>query len=216
MKIKTGFIINLAAVVSFAGCASTPKESVSWEKKKGVTIIHHRSHTSKGLVDQIDALGKNGAVSRAEIHVYDVGRYVDASGNMHEAHQIYRVAESSHPLLLLPKGVHSSGPKTVYTPPNYTPMPNDQRINDAILEAKKAKEKLEAEQKQIQDRLAQDNNLRGELQAQIDENERLKAQIAAGMSTPKHGDQQQSQSDAEKAAQAAVDPLVRWGQQIQQ
>jgi hypothetical protein len=153
-------------------------------------------------------------VSRAEIHVYDVGRYVDGNGNLHEAHQIYRVAQSSHPLLMLPKGVHSSGPKTLYTPPNYTPMPNDQRINDAILEAKKAKEKLEAEQKQIQDRLAQDNNLRGELQAQIDENERLRAQIEAGMNTPKHGGQQ-PQSEAEKAAQAAVDPLVQWGKNQQ-
>jgi hypothetical protein len=215
MKIKTGFTISLAAVVSLSGCASTSKESVSWEKKQGVTIIHHRSHTSKGLVDRIDALGKNGVVSRAEIHVYDVGRYLDGNGDLHEAHQIYRVAQSSHPLLMLPKGVHSSGPKTVYTPPNYTPMPNDQRINDAILEAKKAKEKLEAEQKQIQDRLAQDNNLRGELQAQIDENERLRAQIEAGMNTPKHRDQQ-PQSEAEKAAQSAVDPLAEWGQKAQQ
>jgi hypothetical protein len=57
---------------------------------------------------------------------------------------MYRVAQSSHPLLMLPKGTHSSGPKTVYTPPNYTPMPNDQRINDAIVETKKAKDKLEA------------------------------------------------------------------------
>ena len=119
---------------------------------------------------------------------------------------------------MLPKGTHPSGPKTVYTPPNYTPMPNDQRINDAITETKKAKEKLEAEQKEIQDRLAQDNNLRGELQQEVEENESLKEQIAAGMSTPKHGDrqQQQPQSDAEKAAQAAVDPLVQWGEKIQQ
>src|SRR5207249_596158 len=136
------------------------KESVSWEKKKGVTIIHHRRRNPTGLVDRIDALGKNGVVSRAEIHVYDVGRYVDGNGNMHEAHQVYRVAQLSHPLLMLPKGTHPSGPKTVYTPVNYTPMPNDQRINEAILETKKAKEKLEAEQKEIQDRLAQDNNLR--------------------------------------------------------
>jgi hypothetical protein len=215
MKIKIGFITSFAAVAVLAGCASSPTESVSWEKKNGVTIIHHRKRTFEGLVDRIDALGKNGVVSRAEIHVYDVGRYVDANGNMHEAHQIYRVEQSSHPLLMVPKGTHPSGPNTVYTPPNYTPMPNDQRINDAITETKKAKEKLEAEQKEIQNRLAQDNNLRSELQAQIDENERLREQIAAGMNTPKHQDQQQAQSAAEKAAQAAVDPLVQWGQQQQ-
>jgi predicted RNase H-like nuclease (RuvC/YqgF family) len=96
-------------------------------------------------------------------------------------------------------------------------MPNDQRLNDAITEARKAKEKLEAERKQIQDRLAQDNNLRGELQAQIDENERLRAQIDAGMSARKHSEQSPSptQTDAEKAAQAAVDPLLQWGEKQQ-
>ena len=115
---------------------------------------------------------------------------------------------------MLPKGTHPSGPRTVYTPPNYSQMPKDQRINDAVSEANKAKEKLETAEKQVQERLNEDNNLRGELQAQIDENERLKAQIEAGMST-KHGDQP-AQTDAEKAAQAAVDPLVQWGKQVQQ
>jgi type IV secretory pathway VirB10-like protein len=216
VKIKIGFITSFAVVMALGGCATT-KESVSWEKNNGVTIVHHRSRTSSGLVDRIDALGKNGVVSRAEIHVYDVGRYVDSSGNMHEAHQMYRVAQSAHPLLMLPKGTHPTGPRTVYAPPNYRPMPNDQRINDAITEARKAKEKLEAERKQIEDRLAQDNNLRGELQAQIDENERLRAQIDAGMSARKHSEQSPTptQTDAEKAAQAAVDPLVQWGEKQQ-
>ena len=120
--------------------------------------------------------------------VYDVGRYVDSSGNIHEAHQIYRVAQSSHAVLMLPKGTHPSG-------------------------AKRAKEKLEAAQQQVQKRLNEDNNLRGELQAQIDENERLRAQIEAGMSA-KH--EQPAQTDAEKAAASAVDPLVQWGKQVQQ
>ena len=188
MKIKIHFITSFAVVVALGSCATT-KESASWEKNKSVTIVHHRSRTSSGLVDRIDALGKNGVVSRAEIHVYDVGRYIDSGGNVHEAHQIYRVAQSSHPLLTLPKGTHPTGPRTVYTPPNYTPMPNDQRINDGITETRKAKEKLEAERKQIEDRLAQDNNIRGELQTQIDENERLRAQIDAGMSARKHSEQ---------------------------
>jgi hypothetical protein len=96
-------------------------------------------------------------------------------------------------------------------------MPNDQRINDAISETNKAKDKLEAEQKEIQERLAQDNNLRSELQAQIDENERLRAQIDAGMSAGKHSVQSAApaQTDAEKAAQAAVDPLLQWGREQQ-
>jgi hypothetical protein len=175
MKIRIGFITSFAAVVTLAGCSTTHQESVSWEKKKGVTIVHHRSRTSSGLVDRIDALGKNGVVSRAEIHIYDVGRYVDSNGNMHEAHQIYRVAQSSHPILSLPKGAQPTGPRTVFAPPNYTLPPKDQRINDAVAEAQRAREELEAAKKQVQARLDQDNNLRGELQAQIGENERLKA-----------------------------------------
>ena len=62
----------------------------------------------------------------------------------------------------------------------------------------------------------QDNNLRGQLQAQIDENERLKAQVNAGMSTPSQGQKPAPESDAQKAAQADVDPLRQWGQQVQQ
>ena len=213
MKKRVLLAICLVGVCHLTSCSTTQPESVTFEKKGKVTIVHHRRRTSSGLVDRIDALGKNGVVSSAEIHVYDVGRYIDSSGNIHEAHQMYRVAQSSRPNLMLPKATHPSGPKTVYTPPNYTPMPQDQRINDAVSEANKAKEKLEAAQRQVQERLNEDNNLRGALQAQIDENERLKAQIEAGMST-KHGDQP-AQTDAEKAAQAAVDPLVQWGQQTQ-
>jgi hypothetical protein len=214
MKVRIGFITSFAAVAILAGCASSTKESDTWEKKDGVTIVHHRSRTSSGLVDRIDALGKNGIVSRAEVHVYDVGRLPHGENGMDEAHRYYRVVQSSHPILSLPAGTHPGGPRTVYAPPNYTPPPTDQRINDAVAEADKAKEKLQAAEKQVQDRLSQDNNLQGELQAQIDENERLKTQIEAGMSA-KH-EKASAQTDAEKAAQAAVDPLVTWGKQVQQ
>jgi hypothetical protein len=205
--------VCLAGLCYLAGCASTP-ESVSTEHKGKVLIVHHRRHANGQLVDRIEAINSKGVVSQAEIHAYDVGRYVDSSGNIHEAHQMYRVAQSSHPVLMLPKGTRSSGPRTVYTPPNYSPLPKDQRITDAVSEADKAKEKLEAAEKQVQQRLNEDNNLRGELQAQIDENDRLKAQIEAGMSA-KHPDQP-VQSDAQKAAQADVDQLIQWGKGQQQ
>jgi len=210
MKKRALLLIGLVGLCHLTSCST--QESVSFEKKKGVIIVHHRRRTSSGLVDRIDTLGKNGVVSSAEIHVYDVGRYVDSTGNIHEAHQMYRVAQSSHPLLMLPKATHPSGPRTVYTPPNYTPMPKDQRINDAVAEANKAKGQLETAKKQVQQRLNDDNNLRGALQAEIDENERLKLQIEAGMSA-KHGDQP-AQTDAEKAPQAATDSLIKWGSNI--
>ena len=203
------------AVVSVAGCASTP-ESVTTEHKGKVTIVHHRRRTSNGLVDKIEAINPNGLVTEAEVHVYDIGRLPHGDDGVDEAHRYYRVVQSQRPNLMLPKGTHPTGPRTVYTPPNYVPPPKDERINDAVAEAKLAKEKLEAAAKQVQDRLKEDNNLRGELQAQIDENQRLQDQINAGMNTPKHSTQAPPQSDAQKAAEAAVDPLVQWGQNVQQ
>jgi hypothetical protein len=73
---------------------------------------------------------------------------------------------------------------------------------------------LEAATKEVQSRLQKDNVLRGELQDQIDENQRLRDQLNAGMSTPKHP--APAQSDAEKAAQSGVDSLAAWGRQVQQ
>ena len=81
-------------------------------------------------------------------------------------------------------------------------------------EAKKAKEKLEAAAAQVQDRLKEDNNLRGELQAEIDENQRLQDQINAGFNTPQH-EKPAPQTEAQKAAESAIDPLVQWGQKVE-
>ena len=83
-------------------------------------------------------------------------------------------------------------------------------------EAKQAKEKLEAAAAQVEDRLKEDNDLRGEFQAQIDENQRLQDQINAGFANRRTLLLQKPapQSEAEKAAEAAVDPLVQWGQKV--
>lgn len=205
------FIISAAAL---AGCAAPSYQSVTIEKKGKVTIVHHRRKTSNGAVDHIEAISASGAYSSADIHVYDVGRLVDSSGNVHEAHRMYRLEQSARPNLMLPKPTHPTGPRSVYTPTNYTPMPNDQRISDAVAEANKAKQRLDAATKEVQTRLQQDNALRGQLQDQIDENQQLRDQLNAGMATPKH--QPQGQSDAEKAAQSSTDPLAAWGRQVQQ
>ena len=210
MKIK--YLVLSISLVALAGCATGP-EAVSVEKHKGVTVVHHRRHTSNGAVDRIEAISASGAYSQAEIHVYDVGRLVDANGNVHEAHRIYRTVQSLRPNLMLPRNTQPTGPRTAFTVPNYTPLPKDQRINDAITEAKAAKERLDAAAKKIEGRVAEDNALRGELQDQIDENQRLRNQLEAAMNTPKH---QAAQSDAEKAAQSSTDSLAAWGRQVQQ
>jgi hypothetical protein len=176
-------------------------------------IVHHRRRTNNGLVDKIEAINPSGVVTQAEVHVYDIGRLPHGDSGIDEAHRYYRIVQSERPNLMPPKATHSTGPRTVYAPPNYVPPPKDQRINDAVAEAKRAKEKLEAAEKQVQERLKEDNNLRGELQAQIDENQRLQDEINAGMNTPKHT-QPAPKTDAQRAAEATVDPLVQWGQKV--
>ena len=208
------FLISIA-VLAMVGCASNQRVSVTTEHKGKITVIHHRTRDSKGLVDKIEAIDAKGAVTQAEVHVYNVGRYVDGSGDIHEAHKVYRTVQSSRPNLMLPRTV-SGGPRTTYAPPNYVPPPKDQRINDAVAEANKAKEKLEAAAAQIQDRLKADNALRGQLQTQIDENQRLQDQINAGMNTPAHPQPSPSPTAADRAAQNDVDPLKAWGAQVQQ
>jgi hypothetical protein len=213
-KMRINHLVLSISLAVLSGCAATGPESVMVEKHKGVTVVHHRRHTSTGAVDRIEAISAGGAYSSAEIKVCDVGRYIDSSGNVHEVHQMYRVVQSERPNLMLPRKTHPTGPRTVFTPPNYTPPPNDQRITDAVAEANKAKEKLEAATREVQSRLQQDNVLRGELQDQIDENQRLRDQLNAGMNTPKH--EAPGQSDAEKAAQSSADQLAAWGKQVQQ
>jgi hypothetical protein len=211
MKIK--YLVLSISLIALAGCAATAPQSVSIEKKGKVTIVHHRRKTSNGAVDHIETINASGAWSAADIHVYDVGRYIDSSGNVHEAHQMYRVVQSTRPNLMLPRNTHPTGPRTALTAPNYTAPPKDQRINDAIAEAKAAKERLDTAAKKIEGRVAEDNALRGQLQDQIDENQRLRNQLEAAMNTPKH---QAAQSDAEKAAQSSTDSLAAWGRQVQQ
>jgi hypothetical protein len=206
----------LGLALFFCGCAA--KEQVYWEKKKGTVIVHHIRRTYNGTRDRTESLTAN-TVTPAEIHVYDLGRMPDGNGGMHEAHRFYRVVQSEMFDLRLPaedSARLSKGPKTVFTPPNYSPPPKSQRINDALAEAKEAKDKLDGERGKIEQQLTSDNNLRGELQTVIDENQRLQDQINAGFSAPQRA-ATPSPSPASQAGQAGaqvVDPLVRWGQKV--
>src|SRR5208282_5268984 len=195
-----------------AGCASAPHETVTIEKKKGVTLIHHRSLVGNGAKDRIEAVSANGSYSQAEIHVFDIGRYVDSSGNVHDAHRLYRTVQSQRPNLMLPRKV-TGGPRTVYTPPNYVPPPQDQRITDAVSEAQAAKQKLDDASKRMNERLAEDNTLKGQLQDQISENQALQDKLNAAMATPQHT-APPAETDAQKAAESSTSALKAWGQQV--
>ena len=195
------------SLLLLASCADYPKhETVTIEKKKGAIVVHHKHRTGNATVDRIEAVDAKGAYSEAVLKVYDVGRMPDGNGGMSEAHQVYKVVQSGHWNMNLPKKV-TAGPRTVYTPPNYVPPPQDQRINDAVDEAKQAKKKLDDAANDIQKRLAEDNNLRGQLQQVTDENQLLNDKLRAAFNTPDH--KPVEQTEAEKAA----DPLAQWGKQ---
>src|SRR5271166_2636882 len=216
--IRRNLSISVLAVCLIAGCASQP-QSVTVEKKGSLTIVHHRSRSGNGAVDQIEAISAKGVVTTAEIRVYDLGRMPDGNGGMNEAHRYYRLVQSAHWNTNLPRAssTKATGPKTVFTPPNYSPTPQSQRIDDAVAEAKEAKAKLDEARKNIEKRLAEDNNLRGQLQEVKDQNQQLTDQLAAAMNTPKR-EKPAPETDAQKAAESttAVSDLQKWGQQVQQ
>ena len=142
---------------------------------------------------------------------------------MHEAHEYYRVVQSETFDLRLPaeRSVPvSRGPKTVFTPPSYSPPSQSQRINDAVADAMEAKNQLDKAREKIDQQLVNDNSLRGELEALAEQNQRLQDQVntalAMGKSAPVA-----SPSPASTAAQAGVqagaqttDPLAQWGQKV--
>lgn len=205
---KTSSITSLFTVALLAGCASQPHETVTVEHKGKTVIVHHRSLTAKGARDHIEAISAKGVVTNATIEVYDVGRMPDGNGGMNEAHRYYHIAQSPHWNLNLPSksSTSASGPKSVYAPPNYSPVPSDQRVTDAVAEAKEAARKLNDETNKVK---AQGDALQGELQEVQSKEQEIANQLAASMNTPKNV----SQTDAQKAATgSAVSDLQAWGQ----
>jgi hypothetical protein len=209
-------ILFIGLALCITSCA-TNKETVYWERGKHSTItVHHVRKTNKGTSDRTEELTAK-VIEPGLVHAYDLGRMPDGTGGMSEAHRYYRVVQSESFDLRLPPAskLHPTGPKSVYTPPNYSPPPKDQRINDAVTEAHQAKDKLDSARGKIEEQIAQDNNLRGALQDQVDENEHLRQQLDSAMSArPPSAPAGTPQSDASKAGQQAADPLAQWGSKI--
>jgi hypothetical protein len=209
-------LLTLSAL--FSSCASAQKETVTSEKKRGgVTVIHHRSKTSYGARDRIEAINSKGVVSLAEVKVYDVGRLPDGHGGMREAGRYYQIVNSSSFNLALPQksGNLASGPKTIFTPPNYTAPPNDQRVEDALADAREAKRKLDEQQAKLAEEIAQFNVKKGELQNQIERTQQIADQLKASFNTETKPKKEGPKTEAEKAAESvSADNLADWGRQV--
>ena len=135
----------------------------------------------------------------------------NADGGMDEAHRYYRVVQSETWDLRLPVRVSpSKGPKTVFNPPNYSPMPNEQRVQAAVADLQDSKSKLDAVRNQAEQQMAADKNTQDQLAQQGQD---IQSQIQAAMSA--HS--QAAPSPVTPAGQAgaqAVDPLASWGQTV--
>ncbi|MBV8228290.1 MAG: hypothetical protein JO232_24205 [Verrucomicrobia bacterium] len=212
---KTKLLISATSLALLASCAT--HEQVTVEKKKNLMVVHHRSIHGTKAVDHIETISSKGVLTQATIEVYDVGRLPDGRGGMTEAHRYYRIAQRPAFDLRLPKksGTTGTGVETVYTPPNYVPLPKDQRINDQLEDLQRTKQKLDAEASQVENRLKEDNALRGELQTQQDENQVLRDKINALFAPKTSVPSQTPSSDAAKEAAGDVNQLTNWATQQQ-
>src|SRR5271165_4814257 len=142
-----------------------------------------------------------------------------AGGNLSRMHKTEETAKESRLNFMyshLRNRTLASGPKTVFTPPNYSPPPNDQRVDDAVESARQAKAKLDEQQKVLAEQINKDNALRGQLETQITANQLLADQLKAAFDTQKQVKRQDNapETDAQKAAEGAADGLADWGKQV--
>jgi hypothetical protein len=86
-------------------------------------------------------------------------------------------------------------------------------VDDAVESARQAKAKLDEQQKVLAEQINKDNVLRGQLETQIDNNQRLADQLKAAFDTQKAA-KPAPETDAQKAAEGAADTLADWGKQV--
>jgi hypothetical protein len=193
----------LALAICLSACAG--KETVYAEKRGSTIVVHHVSRTPRGTRDRTEKLATR-AMAPSEVHSYSVGRMPDDNGGMREAGTYYRVVQSETWDLRLPKSSgKSTGPKTVFPPPTYSPPPKDQRINDAVADADEAKREADEAKAKAEQQVTIDNNQVDQLSS---ENQALREQVQSAMSAKGAG---ASVSPSTSPAGQA-DPLVTWGQ----
>jgi hypothetical protein len=233
MSLRIITVISLLAL-SAAGCASSrPRELASRGpharfpaagkkalKVEAVASAHERRVKPLPLKGQPPYKGLR---SGAEVAAYDVGNTVDAQGNLVGAHRVYRVVKSSGWRLRFPwsKRPATEGPRDVYLPPNYRPIPMDQRVKDELAELEKAKRELQEATAAVREKLSEADPLKDKIAQQEEEKQRLRAQLnqalgikAGSAGTPAAGPSPApgSPAGAGAAAADANDPLRTWGQ----
>jgi hypothetical protein len=225
-------VISLLAL-SAVGCASSrQRELAFWEPHTLFPAVHgKKSRKTEAVASARERRAKplplkgqppyKGLRSGAEVAAYDVGNTVDAEGNLVGTHRVYRVVKSSGWRLRFPwsRRPATEGPKDVYVPPNYRPIPMDQRVKDELAELEKAKRELQEATAAVREKLSEADPLKDKIAQEEDEKQQLRSQLnqalgikagtpAAAGPSPALG----SPAGAGAAAADANDPLRTWGQ----
>jgi hypothetical protein len=231
MKLKPLITVFSSLAFCLSACASSrQRELAFWEPhtlfpaagkktRKAEAVASARARRPK----PVPLKGQppyHGLRSGAEVAAYDVGNTVDAEGNLVGAHRVYRVVKSSGWHLRFPwsRRPATAGPKGVYLPPNYRPIPMDQRVKDELAELEKAKRELQEATAEVRQRLAEADPLKDKVAQQEEEKQRLRAQlnqalgIKAGTPAPGPSPAPGTPAGAGAAAADANDPLKTWGQ----
>ena len=185
-------------------------------KRKGAAALALRQRQPKAI-PSVPQPPYRAARTRPEVAAYDVGAHADAQGNLVGPHRVYRVVESPHWRLRFPwsRGEETFGPKGAYLPPNYRPVPLDQRMKDELADLEKAKRELQDAAAEVHQKLQEADPLKERLAQLEEENRQLKAQQvnkALGVKTP-NGPSAPSSSGPAAAGEAAADandPLKNW------
>jgi hypothetical protein len=233
--LRKGYITSLALVAAVTGCTTTQSVEVSPSFRK-VTAKHNTATPAVTVArTQRYTTGGGARIVRSDlatgdtIKIYDMGRSVDANGNLVEAHKVYTKVEDGHWNLgvLFGDGWRQDGG---VNPPTYHKRPASDELTDAINRANAAEQEALAAKKKIDDvaalisqRAQVDNDASRQLASVIEENQRLKAQLAQQQLNAAFSSKAQAQpvatermgNNAEPVFQDPGDsPLSQWGKRI--
>jgi hypothetical protein len=230
MSLRIITAISLLALCA-VGCASSrQRELAFWEPHTLFPAAGKKARKAEAVASAHDRRAKplplkgqppyHGLHSGAEVAAYDVGNTVDAESNLVGAHRVYRVVKSSGWHLRFPwsRRPATAGPKDVYLPPNYRPIPMDQRVKDELAELEKAKRELQEATAAVREKLSEADPLKDKIAQQEEEKQRLRVQlnqalgIKAGTPVASPSPAPGTPAGAGAAAADANDPLRTWGQ----
>ena len=135
-------ILTFSAANLLAGCTHERGPLIGWPGTKprpqgdGKQIVCDHPRPMPQIYGINRVAYTSGVRVPDDVHAYAVGRMPRGQDGMDEAHTYYRIEQTAHWDVRLPRRrVPTTGPVAVYNPPTYVPPPHDQRVRDAVQSA---------------------------------------------------------------------------------